>query len=162
MKRNGYREFAKHVVKFADGSYLSPNLKYESRVTRQFHAQRWLTWACAKMIADSKRFEGKGARAVHLKEVKVNQAVAKLRLRVIDAKVMTDAEIASELETLGKKWDEFRASDDEGHGGSPGEWMVERMGELETEQKRRKTKCIHGSPACDDCIAHDTMLHMST
>lgn len=25
----------------------------------------------------------------------------------------------------------------EGHAGSPGEWMIERMGELETEQQRR-------------------------
>ncbi len=22
--------------------------------------------------------------------------------------------------------------------------------------------CVHGSPSCDECIAHDTMLHMST
>jgi hypothetical protein len=26
----------------------------------------------------------------------------------------------------------------------------------------KATGCIHGRPACDDCIAHDTMLHMST
>jgi hypothetical protein len=51
---------------------------------------------------------------------------------------MTDAEIATELKSLGKRWDESRSrSDDEGHGGSPGEWMIERMGELEEEQRRR-------------------------
>jgi hypothetical protein len=51
---------------------------------------------------------------------------------------LTDEEIARELVELGSRWDAFRSSDDEGHGGSPGEWMVERMDELETEQKRRK------------------------
>lgn len=56
----------------------------------------------------------------------------------LSASAMTDAAIAAELASLGKQWDEFVASDDEGHGGSPGEWMVERMGELETEQKRRR------------------------
>lgn len=50
---------------------------------------------------------------------------------------LTDAEIARELVDLGVKWKEFRDDLDEGHGGSPGEWMVERMDELETEQKRR-------------------------
>jgi len=53
------------------------------------------------------------------------------------AALLSDGEIAAELADLGKKWDAFTASDDEGHGGSPGEWMVERMDELETEQKRR-------------------------
>ena len=53
--------------------------------------------------------------------------------------LMTDDEISLELEALGKRWDAFR-EDDEGHGGSPGEWMVERMGELEAEQKRRKRR----------------------
>lgn len=48
---------------------------------------------------------------------------------------MTDAEIDTELKQLGERWDASR--DDEGHGGSPGEWMVERMSALETEQKRR-------------------------
>jgi hypothetical protein len=57
---------------------------------------------------------------------------------MLRARTMTDAEIAAELKALGEKWDESVASDDEGHGGSPGEWMVERMNELETEQKRRK------------------------
>lgn len=54
------------------------------------------------------------------------------------AKAMTDKEIARELVELGKRWNSFRAGvEDEGMSGSPGEWMIERMGELETEQKRR-------------------------
>lgn len=61
------RQIARHVVKFEDGSYLSPSLRYESRVTKQRFAQRWLTWASAKMIADSDALKGTGARAVHLK-----------------------------------------------------------------------------------------------
>ena len=62
------RQIARHVVKFADGSYLGFSLRYESRVTQQRFAHRWLTWASAKMIADSDRFKGTGARAVHLVE----------------------------------------------------------------------------------------------
>lgn len=58
------REYAKHVVKFGDGSYLSPSLKYASRVMQQLHAQRWLTWACAKLVASN--FPNTGARAVRL------------------------------------------------------------------------------------------------
>lgn len=49
---------------------------------------------------------------------------------------LTDSQIEDELAALGKLFEDSR-SDGEGHGGSPGEWMVERMGELETEQKRR-------------------------
>lgn len=57
------------------------------------------------------------------------------------ASQMTDAAIAKELDTLEKEWDEFRSGDDDDYGGgSPGEWMVERMGELEQEQKRRLHK----------------------
>lgn len=52
------------------------------------------------------------------------------------ARHMQDAAIERELAKLAKRWDSFRASDPEG-GGSPGEWMVERMDELETEQRRR-------------------------
>jgi hypothetical protein len=50
---------------------------------------------------------------------------------------MTDDQLAAELKLLGDQWDESH-KDEEGHGGSPGEWIVERMGELETEQKRRR------------------------
>lgn len=54
------------------------------------------------------------------------------------ASQMLDNQIDDELHTLGIKWDAFQADIGEGYGGSPGEWMVERMGELETEQRRRK------------------------
>ena len=50
------------------------------------------------------------------------------------AKYLKDAAIAAEMKRLHKRWDSI---DREG-GGSPGEWMVERMGELEHEQSRRK------------------------
>jgi len=50
----------------------------------------------------------------------------------------SDLWLANELDRLGKQWDESRADpEDEGHGGSPGEWLWESMGEIETEQKRR-------------------------
>ena len=51
------------------------------------------------------------------------------------ARRMTDDQIAAELKQLGDDFDELRR-DAEG-GGSPGEWMVERMDELETERRRR-------------------------
>ena len=55
---------------------------------------------------------------------------------------MTDAELKSELASLVAEWDELHSDpDDEGHGGSPGEWLVERMGEIEHEQKRRGQNC---------------------
>jgi hypothetical protein len=52
--------------------------------------------------------------------------------------MMTAAEIESELISLGRRWRKFR-EDCEG-GGSPGEWMVERMDELETEQGIRQNR----------------------
>ena len=54
-----------------------------------------------------------------------------------------DDEIRMELEALTNLWEEVR-SDDEGHGGSPGEGIHERMGELEWELKLRaamREKC---------------------
>lgn len=48
---------------------------------------------------------------------------------------MSNREIASELDRLGREFDQTR--DGEGHGGSPGEGLVEEMGALETEQARR-------------------------
>lgn len=58
---------------------------------------------------------------------------------VKSAAAMTDGEIAAELEALDRQWSELRAALEEsgGHSGSPGEWMVERMWELEGEQNRR-------------------------
>lgn len=62
------RDLARHVVKFADGTYLPHNLHYGSRVKSQRFAHRWLTWSSAKMIADSNSLKGTGARAVMLRE----------------------------------------------------------------------------------------------
>lgn len=62
----GARDVAKHVVKFDDGSYLGTDF---TRVRGQDRAHRWLTWASAKMIADSAnatKFPGAGGRAVRL------------------------------------------------------------------------------------------------
>lgn len=52
------------------------------------------------------------------------------------AKYMSIKQITDELDALDTQWEEFRR-DCEGSG-SPGEWMVERMGELETELNRRR------------------------
>lgn len=52
---------------------------------------------------------------------------------------MTRSEIETEIEDLKKKWDARRDGDDdedEGHGGSPGEWIVERLEHLETVLKK--------------------------
>lgn len=56
---------------------------------------------------------------------------------MIAAKRMTNEEIVRELDQLRKRLDDLLCNIDEGHGGSPGEWMVERMDELESEQRRR-------------------------
>jgi hypothetical protein len=50
---------------------------------------------------------------------------------------MKDGAIERELADLSLRFHGLRSELDEGGGGSPGEWMVERMCELETEQKRR-------------------------
>lgn len=58
------------------------------------------------------------------------------------ASTLTDDEIISRIKYLEKKWDDLRALLEEsgGSSGSPGEWIVEELGELETEQKRRKSE----------------------
>jgi hypothetical protein len=57
----------------------------------------------------------------------------------LPAKALLDHEIAHEIRRIGKEWDDMFADPDfEGHSGSPGEWMVERLNELETEQERRR------------------------
>ena len=55
-----------------------------------------------------------------------------------DVKRMTITAIENELAALGVQFEEFRANCD-GHGGSPGEWMIERMDELDTELRKRMT-----------------------
>lgn len=52
------------------------------------------------------------------------------------ARQLTTKQIRLELDELDDQWKQFR-KDLEGMSGSPGEWMVERMDELETELKRR-------------------------
>lgn len=49
------------------------------------------------------------------------------------------AELIAEHRRLGGEWDALRASLDEcgGRSGSPGEWLIERMGEIETTLSRR-------------------------
>lgn len=49
---------------------------------------------------------------------------------------MSINQINAELAALDTQWDELRKSCD-GMSGSPGEWMIERMDELETELRRR-------------------------
>jgi hypothetical protein len=51
---------------------------------------------------------------------------------------MTDEEIGEELKVLEEKWDAFDAEEDS-RGGSPMEWMDERMGELRDEQDQRRS-----------------------
>ena len=61
----------------------------------------------------------------------------------LPARDLTDAELVVEQTRVEKLWDEMHEPDPEtgeefeGHGGSPGEWMVERMDEIATEQSRR-------------------------
>ena len=52
------------------------------------------------------------------------------------ARDMDDAELESTLAEVGDVFDDF-CQKCEGMAGSPGEWMVERINELETELKRR-------------------------
>ena len=63
------------------------------------------------------------------------------------ATALTDEEITRELGDLEAKWERFRDSDNEGHGGSPGEWMYERMLELEGELNKRDP--APGDPVLD-------------
>jgi hypothetical protein len=60
------------------------------------------------------------------------------------ARNLTTKQISDELDVLEGKWRDMRSNDDGGRGGSPGEWLVERMDELETELARRKDAGIAG------------------
>lgn len=51
---------------------------------------------------------------------------------------MSDEAITHEIADLSRTWDEVRAGD--GHSGSPGEWMLERLDELDAEAARRRSK----------------------
>lgn len=51
---------------------------------------------------------------------------------------LTDDELQGEFQRVCNLIDGFGSDKDfEGHGGSPGEWMHERINEIETEAKRR-------------------------
>lgn len=52
------------------------------------------------------------------------------------ASEMSDQELQADFTEHCLLWDK-RATEDEGHSGSPGEWIVERLDELRTEAKRR-------------------------
>jgi hypothetical protein len=55
--------------------------------------------------------------------------------------------LVSELGELDRLWDDLRA-DDDGCAGSPGEWIIERMGEVKTELRRRGLAVpLRGEPA---------------
>ena len=50
----------------------------------------------------------------------------------------SDLWLADELNRLHAQWDAERGHpDEEGHGGSPGEWLWEQIGEVDQEIKRR-------------------------
>ena len=57
----------------------------------------------------------------------------------VSAKEMSDGDIASEISAFQMRWDELRTAISEcgGASGSPGKWLYERWGELETERERR-------------------------
>lgn len=53
-----------------------------------------------------------------------------------DPHTMTTEEIHADIEELGKQWDDLRDGECD-HAGSPGEWIIERLMELESEYARR-------------------------
>lgn len=54
------------------------------------------------------------------------------------AKQMTETDIRAEIKQLRHQFNSMRDDPEfDGHGGSPGEWMDERIGELEHELKLR-------------------------
>lgn len=54
------------------------------------------------------------------------------------ARSMTDDELSIERKHLELEWDKCRSEvDDEGMAGSPGEWIIERLDEINTERTRR-------------------------
>lgn len=54
------------------------------------------------------------------------------------ARNLDEADLFAELAEVERKWDDYFSDPDfEGHSGSPGEWMAERMDELRAEIGRR-------------------------
>jgi hypothetical protein len=64
------------------------------------------------------------------------------------ARNLDDADLVAELNDVERQWDEYFTDPEfEGHGGSPGEWMAERMDELRTEIVRRNEAALNsGEP----------------
>jgi hypothetical protein len=56
---------------------------------------------------------------------------------MLPASSLPSSSLEAELDQLERKWDQLMSDDFDGHGGSPGEWMIERMEEIETELRRR-------------------------
>lgn len=50
---------------------------------------------------------------------------------------MSDEELRAELDRAGEEFDALFDEMDDGHAGSPGEWLYERIDEIETAMKRR-------------------------
>lgn len=55
----------------------------------------------------------------------------------LPASELTNPELIAEHASRCAEWDAFFTPDFEGHGGSPGEWLAERIGELDQEVARR-------------------------
>lgn len=56
-----------------------------------------------------------------------------------DVRSLTRGQLQQELFRLGKQFNAPSDDpDDVGHGGSPGEWLVERMDEIRTELRQRR------------------------
>lgn len=55
------------------------------------------------------------------------------------ARLMTDDELSTERKKLETQWDELQKDLEESGGmsGSPGEWIVERLDEINSERTRR-------------------------
>lgn len=56
----------------------------------------------------------------------------------LPAHVLTDEELDIQEKRIGTLWEDLRSDEEfDGHGGSPGEWMVERLDEIYTERRLR-------------------------
>lgn len=81
-------------------------------------------------------------------DVATTAALATRNPSRLPARDLTDGELAVELARVERRWDRLHEPDEDGgvcgHGGSPGEWMVERMDEITTEQSRRLRSPLTG------------------
>lgn len=67
--------------------------------------------------------------------VKLSRPIQKIRLEMCPAANLTDEELIAAKQHCEANFEACREGD--GHGGSPGEYWDERLGEIETEMKRR-------------------------